>query len=151
MHRLCTTICFDCTFIAFYIPIPTHNRMLIMMLICHTPATFLLNIKKFSKDLSLTDTRRSKNIQKYVKFGWKTRTQRRLDGEDSTYMKKLGKSFYNACLVVTILVLMLKTLISVQISQVYKTFNLSLLWLKILDAPSKGDQINFKFLFIQLS
>ena len=49
--------------------------------------------------LVLTDTRRSKNIQKNVKFVWKIRTQHRPNKQDSQkkkceLMKKAKQPFY---------------------------------------------------------
>ena len=67
-------------------------------IMCHTSARFHVIIT-----WTLTDTRRSKNIQKKVKFDWKIRIQHRLDKQDSykkkwVPMKKLSKLFWNTCL-----------------------------------------------------
>ena len=49
-------------------------------LICHTSARFHIIILITRM---LTNTRRSKNIQKKIKFGWKIRIQHRPDTQDS--------------------------------------------------------------------
>ena len=49
-------------------------------IMCHIPARFHVIILI---TWILTDTRRSKNIQKKRKFGWKIRIQHGLDKQDS--------------------------------------------------------------------
>ena len=86
----------------------------------------------------LTDTRRSKNIKKNIKFVWKTRTQHRPNKQDSylkkrLLMKKAKQPFYRFY--------MLKTHTDIQIS--YKPVVQASLDFKILMHTSKRRRKKF--------
>ena len=139
MHRLCTNIQFNHTFIANTNPYAWWNVSRISGKMYQTSARFdvILLITWI-----LTDTRRSKNIQKNVNFVGKSRNQQRLNNKilrkRNVYKwKKVKQPFYRFC--------MLKTHTHMQISykpvvQAYHNF-------KIFMHTSKGREINFKFPF----
>ena len=123
-------------------------------IMCHSSARFILIT------WILTDTRRSKNIQKKRKFGWKIRVQHRLDKQDSQKKKcvLMWKSYWNffttpastfmACSKVfrsshnpRFICWKHMQIPSKPVTQACNVF-------EILMCTSKGDKINFKFLFV---
>ena len=128
---------------------------------CHTSARFdvIILITR-----TLNDTRRSKTIKKIIKYGWKIRIpQHRLDKHNSqkkkcVLMKKRNKRFLQHLpvpirhAVKSFEVVIIPVLYNENTWTCRFPVNLQfkpVMTLKFWCPPSKGEQINFMFLYIQ--
>ena len=140
IHRLSTKLWFDYIFIASTNPYTWWNVSRISRK-NKVPNICKISCNYFNYMNWLIDTRRSKNIQKNVKFVWKIRIGQinKILRKKMSIMKRAKQPFYQFY--------MFKTHTHMQIS--YNSVVQACHDFKIMMHTSKREETNFKFMFIQ--